>query len=78
MRRMGHASITVIDDTYGHLFPERDVEITDALDGLFECRCGLLVDSPGIADGLGGLRIASDLHSCLRAGRDSNPQPSDP
>ena len=36
MRRMGHSSITVTYDTYGHLFPERDVEITDALDGLFQ------------------------------------------
>ncbi len=33
---MGHSSITVTYDTYGHLFPERDVEITDALDGLFQ------------------------------------------
>jgi len=30
MRRMGHSSITVTYDTYGHLFPERGVEITDA------------------------------------------------
>jgi integrase len=36
MRRMGHSSITVTYDTYGHLFPERDAEITDALDGLFQ------------------------------------------
>jgi integrase len=36
MRRMGHSSITVTYDTYGHMFPERDVEITDALDGLFQ------------------------------------------
>ena len=35
MRRMGHSSITVTDNTYGHLFPERDAEITDRLEGLF-------------------------------------------
>lgn len=35
MRRMGHSSITVTYDTYGHLFPERDAEITDALETLF-------------------------------------------
>jgi integrase len=36
MRRMGHSSITVTYDTYGHLFPERDAEITDALETLFQ------------------------------------------
>ena len=35
MRRMGHSSITVTYDTYGHLFPERDAEITDRLEDLF-------------------------------------------
>jgi integrase len=35
MRRMGHSSITVTYDTYGHMFPERDAEITDALETLF-------------------------------------------
>jgi integrase len=35
MRRMGHSSITVTYDTYGHMFPERDAEITDRLEDLF-------------------------------------------
>ena len=35
MRRMGHSSITVTYDTHGHLFPERDAEITDSLETLF-------------------------------------------
>ena len=35
MRRMGHSSITVTYNTYGHLFPERDAEITDRLEDLF-------------------------------------------
>ncbi len=35
MRRMGHSSITVTYGTYGHLFPERDAEITDRLEDLF-------------------------------------------
>lgn len=34
MRRMGHSSITVTYDTYGHLFPERDAEITASLEEL--------------------------------------------
>ena len=34
MRRMGHSSITVTYDTYGHLFPERDAEITANLETL--------------------------------------------
>jgi hypothetical protein len=40
---MGHSSITVSYDTYGHLFPEREAEITH---GLTRCsaRCGVLVD----------------------------------
>ena len=37
MRRMGHSSITVTYNTYGHLFPERDAEITDRLEDLFRC-----------------------------------------
>ena len=34
MRRMGHSSITVTYNTYGHLFPERDAEITTKLEDL--------------------------------------------
>lgn len=34
MRRMGHSSITVTYNTYGHLFPERDAEITAKLEDL--------------------------------------------
>ena len=34
MKRMGHSSITVTYDTYGHLFPERDAQITDRLEDL--------------------------------------------
>ncbi|MDQ3680226.1 MAG: site-specific integrase [Actinomycetota bacterium] len=35
MRRMGHSSISVTYDTYGHLFPERDVQITASLEELY-------------------------------------------
>ncbi len=35
MKRMGHSSITVTYNTYGHLFPERDQEITRGLEDLF-------------------------------------------
>src|SRR5947209_9168830 len=34
MKRMGHSSITVTCDTYGHMFPERDAQITDGLENL--------------------------------------------
>ncbi len=34
MRRMGHSSIKVTYDTYGHLFPERDEQITASLEEL--------------------------------------------
>ena len=34
MKRMGHSTITVTYDTYGHLFPARDAEITTALEAL--------------------------------------------
>ena len=35
MLRMGDSSITVTYNTYGHLFPEREAEITDRLEDLF-------------------------------------------
>ena len=33
--RMGHASISVTLDRYGHLFPQIDAEVADALDRLW-------------------------------------------
>ena len=36
MKRMGHNSISVTYDTCGHLFPERDVDITTGLETLYE------------------------------------------
>lgn len=35
MRRLGHSSINVTFNTYGHLFPERDAEITEGLEATF-------------------------------------------
>ncbi|HWI02776.1 MAG TPA: hypothetical protein VNT52_02955, partial [Acidimicrobiales bacterium] len=32
MKRLGHSSITVAYDTYGHLFPALDEALTDSLD----------------------------------------------
>ena len=32
MRRLGHSSIKVTFDTYGHLLPEQEAEITERLD----------------------------------------------
>ncbi len=42
MRRTGHSSIKVTYDTYGHLFPERDEQITASLEEL-----NRRVSSPG-------------------------------
>lgn len=47
MKRMGHSTITVTYDTYGHLFPARDAEITSALDQLgHAARANRLIDPP--------------------------------
>jgi len=35
-RRLGHANITVTLGTYGHLFPEADESVVDALDDLWQ------------------------------------------
>lgn len=35
MERLGHSSITVTMDTYGHLLPSLDDELTEALEGRF-------------------------------------------
>ena len=35
MERLGHSSIQVTLDTYGHLFPELEVHITDGLDQVY-------------------------------------------
>jgi integrase len=35
MERMGHSTITVTLDTYGHLFPKLDAALDDALDGMY-------------------------------------------
>jgi hypothetical protein len=39
MRRMWHSSINVTYDTYGHLFAERDAEITANLESLRRAVC---------------------------------------
>ena len=36
MRRLGHSSISVTFDTYGHLFPDRQEEITKGLEAAWE------------------------------------------
>lgn len=48
MERMGHSSIQVTMDTYGHLFPGLELALTDALDDVYRSSRGLLGDSPGI------------------------------
>jgi integrase len=35
MERLGHSSIQVTLDTYGHLFPELEVHITEGLDQVY-------------------------------------------
>ena len=49
MKRMGHSSITVTYDTYGHLFPERDAEITDGLESLLQRGVDFSWTRPGAA-----------------------------
>ena len=39
-RRLGHANITVTLGTYGHLFPEADESVVDALDDLWQRELG--------------------------------------
>jgi integrase len=34
MRRLGHSSIQVTLDTYGHLFPELEEDVTQRLDAV--------------------------------------------
>jgi integrase len=34
--RLGHSSITITFDRYGHLFPDAEEELTDALDAAYE------------------------------------------
>ena len=77
MRRMGHSSITVTCHTYGHLFPERDAEITTpsrpSSAGVWTFR------GPAPLRSEHQRRVHSpDLLLCQRARRNSNPQPSDP
>ena len=36
MERMGHSSITVTMDRYGHLFPSEDQATIDALEQVFQ------------------------------------------
>ncbi len=36
MERMGHSTITVTLDNYGHLFPKLDEALDDALDGIYQ------------------------------------------
>lgn len=54
MRRMGHSSITVTYDTYGHLFPERDAEITERLGEFFQRGVDFLWTRPDSAAGASG------------------------
>jgi integrase len=35
MERLGHSSITVTLNTYGHLFPELEEHLTEGLNGLW-------------------------------------------
>lgn len=36
MERMGHSTITVTLDNYGHMFPKLDAALDDALDGVYQ------------------------------------------
>ena len=54
MRRMGHSSITVTYDTYGHLFAECDGEITERLREFLQRGVDFLLTRPDSAGGASG------------------------
>lgn len=48
MERMGHSTITVTLDNYGHMFPKLDAALDDALDGVYQSAAsGDSASSPG-------------------------------
>ena len=55
MERMGHSTITVTLDNYGHLFPKLDEALDDALDGVYR------VSSTGAATPLDGRAAVRSL-----------------
>jgi integrase len=48
MERLGHSSIQVTLDTYGHLFPELEAHITDRLDEVYRRVRGMVAPSQGL------------------------------
>jgi len=49
--RLGHSSITVTLDRYGHLFPKLDEALTDRLDALRQESVVTLVGAPAMTPG---------------------------
>lgn len=48
--RLGHSSITVTVDRYGHLLPSVDEALADALGAMFEASVNNVVElQPGVA-----------------------------
>lgn len=47
--RLGHSSITVTMDTYGHLFESQDAALAEALDGTLRASLGARHDRPTTA-----------------------------
>jgi integrase len=75
MERLGHSSITVTIDTYGHLFPALDEALSEGLERTYRaarephrkllwCRCG----ADRFVTRRAGQDIAPDLLFCGRAG----------
>lgn len=48
MERMGHSTITVTLDNYGHLFPKLDEALDDALDDVYQASA---IGRTGVVDG---------------------------
>ena len=81
---LGHSSIRVTSDRYGHLFPKAHAEMADALDARFRRAAG---ESPAARSRPGGVVLAfpsenigsdeaADLRKRWSGRRDSNPRPS--
>ena len=80
-RWLGHSSIQITCDTYGHLLPDPEEHgVVDALDGLTMVTVGhnlVTMDENAVSDDEGDLTELGDFKGNLwYAGRDSNPRPS--
>jgi len=77
--RMGHASVQITLDRYGHLFPELDRQVAEGLDRTF--RAALLVIDGGRSDGprdTARTQMTRERHKIGASGGHSRPLPVRP